>query len=140
MRSLQRFVIPFLSAVMLLSTMAMQPAAALDVYTTPGTHHLNGRDWRTTCEPYSATTRCRTEIYATTVTQVGGRFVPRNGWYFNNLTYVASPRALWAGNPLGHTGAWTDTMRSMWSGAWQHGKLARWSGVESDGRAAAPMW
>lgn len=86
-------------------------AADVDVYVTPGEHHVNGRDWRTICEPYSQTTRCRTEIFATQVTQVNGIFKARNGWYFNNLTYKASPRALWAGNPLGHDRTWTTAGR-----------------------------
>ncbi len=75
-----------------------------DVYTTPGTHSLNGRQWKTSCEPYSQTRRCRTEIMATVVTSVGGTFVQKNGWVFNNLTYVASPRSLWRGNPLAGNG------------------------------------
>lgn len=49
--------------------------AAVDVYTTPGTHHVNGRDWRTTCEPYSRTKRCTTLIRATQVTRSNGRYV-----------------------------------------------------------------
>ncbi|WP_342780599.1 fibronectin type III domain-containing protein [Tessaracoccus rhinocerotis] len=72
-----------------------------DVYTTPGTHHINGRDWRTTCNKYSSTvTRCTTEIRATQVTQPNGKFVQVTGWVFNNLTYVASPRSQWTTNPL----------------------------------------
>lgn len=80
--------------------------AEVDVYSTPGTHHLNGRDWRTTCEPYSQTHRCRTEIRATQVTQVNGKFVAKTGWYFNNLTYLSSPRSLWTTNPLGGYGTY----------------------------------
>ncbi len=91
-----------------------QAAAEVDVYTTPGTHYVNGRDWRTTCEPYSQTQRCRTEIKATQVTQVGGVFTPRTDWYFNNLTYVASPRSLWEGNPLGNPGVWTAADGREW--------------------------
>ncbi|NHB84927.1 hypothetical protein G7085_10740 [Tessaracoccus sp. HDW20] len=97
-----------------LSPTAMPEAKAdVDVYTTPGTHTVNGREWSTTCEPYSQTQRCRTEIKATVITQKGGRFVKTTGWTFNNLTYVASNRGLWAGNPLGGhavvggTAAWT---------------------------------
>lgn len=91
-----------------------QAAAEVDVYTTPGTHYVNGRDWRTTCEPYSQTQRCRTEIRATQVTQVGQKFVSKTDWYFNNLTYLASPRSLWAGNPLGNSGAWTAPDGREW--------------------------
>lgn len=91
-----------------------EAAAEVDVYTTPGTHHVNGREWRTTCESYSQTQRCRTEIHATQVTQVRGVFKARTGWFFNNLTYVASPRSLWADNPLGNAGAWTATDGRHW--------------------------
>ncbi|RMB62012.1 hypothetical protein [Tessaracoccus antarcticus] len=77
---------------------------AFDVYTTPGTHHYNGRDWRTTCEPYSRTTRCRTEIQATTIQVINGRYVHAKGWAFNNLTYLPSARTLWKSNPLAQPG------------------------------------
>lgn len=86
-----------------------------DVYSVPGEHLVNGRRWRTTCEPYSVTTRCRTEIWATQVTQVGGVFRQSNGWVFNNLTYLPSPRSLWHNtNPLGYTNEWTAADGRMW--------------------------
>lgn len=75
---------------------------------------INGRQWRTTCEPYSQTTRCRTEIKATKVTEVNGRFVSRTGWVFNNLTYKESPRSLWKGNPLAKEGVWTSASGHNW--------------------------
>lgn len=78
--------------------------ARADIYIDEGTHEVNGRLWNTRCEPYSKTKRCRTEIWGTTVTQVNGRFVVTNGWQFNNLTYAASPRPMWTGNPLGGNG------------------------------------
>lgn len=80
------------------------PPSNVDVYITPGLHNVNGRLWRTNCEKYSATERCRTEIQATTVSYTRGRFVQSNGWVFNNLTYKASPRSLWKNNPLGGNG------------------------------------
>lgn len=43
-----------------------------------------------------------------------GRFVSRNGWQFNNLTYLASPRSLWTGNKLAHTNAWTGSDGRRW--------------------------
>ncbi len=79
-------------------------SAAIDVYTTPGEHTLNGRQWRTWCERYSQTARCRTEIWATTVTFSGGTYRSQNGWTFNNLTYVSAPPSLWKGNPLATPG------------------------------------
>lgn len=93
---------------------AASPARA-DLYDTPGTYHVNGRDWRTACEPYSATTRCRTEIRATVVAWDGSAFRARNGvWTFNNLTYLPAPRALWGENPLAVTGSWRNA-----AGSWR---------------------
>lgn len=70
-------------------------------YTLAGEHSLNGRQWRTTCEPYSQTERCRTEIWATTVLIENGRFVRKDAWVFNNLTYLPFlTEAAWQGNPL----------------------------------------
>lgn len=87
-------------------------AAAL--YVTEGQHSVGGRAWRTTCEPYSATKRCRTEIWATTVRTDGGSHERSEGWVFNNLTYVESPREMWKGNPLGATGEWTAEDGRKW--------------------------
>ncbi len=78
-----------------------------NVYITPGEHMSGGRKWRTTCEPYSATERCRTEIWSTEVVYSKGQLVKDNGWHFNNLTYKESKRALWKGNPLGNEGKYT---------------------------------
>ncbi len=85
-----------------------------DIYTTPGFHDVNGRKWMTTCEPYSETTRCWTYIWSTQVRYTGGKFVQINGWHFNNLTYVAAPRSLWAGNKLAFTNSWTATDGRKW--------------------------
>ncbi len=75
--------------------------APVDVYGTPGHHRVNGRDWRTTCEPYSQTIRCRTEIWATQVRYGNGRYTQRAGWVFNNLTYLPKmTRKAWGTNPL----------------------------------------
>lgn len=96
------------------------PAAADDrggawVYTTPGQHSVNGREWRTTCESYSSTVwRCRTDILADTVVRQGDRFVERRDFVFNNLTYLASPRQHWAGNPLGEDRTWTGDDGRRW--------------------------
>lgn len=81
----------------------------VDVYSTPGLHHVNGRYWYTECERYSVTTRCRTEL------MVGSGFAAT--WVFNNLTYLASPRSTWVNNPLaafgvvGGTHEWTTNGR-----------------------------
>jgi len=89
-------------------------------YTLPGEHLINDRRWKTTCEPYSATERCRTEIWASTVVKDGGTYKAQPGWAFNNLTYLPSPRTLWAANPLGAygkvggTAAWTDAGGRQW--------------------------
>ncbi|WP_231979413.1 5'-nucleotidase C-terminal domain-containing protein [Tessaracoccus coleopterorum] len=58
------------------------------LYTTPGVHRVNGRLWVTSCEPYSQTTRCRTEIWATQIRYIDGRFVKVNDFAFNNMTYL----------------------------------------------------
>ncbi|NHB83922.1 hypothetical protein G7085_02485 [Tessaracoccus sp. HDW20] len=88
--------------------------APVDIYITPGYHDVNGRRWQTTCEKYSATERCRTDIFATTVKQQGSRFVASNEWVLNNLTYKAMPPTKWSGNPLGNTGQWTSAEGRRW--------------------------
>ncbi|TRY17231.1 murein peptide amidase A [Tessaracoccus rhinocerotis] len=97
------------------------PPAAADtsngawVYSTPGSHSVNGREWRTSCEQYSTTVfRCRTDILARTVVVSGGRYVERNSYVFNNLTYLASPRKNWAGNPLAQNKEWTADDGRRW--------------------------
>lgn len=96
-------------------------SAAVDIYITPGKHFVNGREWNTTCEPYSQTMRCRTDIKATKVAYVAGKFVPTTDWVFNNLTYTASARSLWKGNPLraggtvGGKAAWTAADGRKWT-------------------------
>ncbi|AQP44767.1 CAP domain-containing protein [Tessaracoccus flavus] len=96
----------------------------VDVYTTPGTHHVGGRDWRTTCSKYSSTVeRCRAEIRATVVTYANGRFTSTTGWAFNNLSYKPSSRAQWATNPLAIRGEhiidgrrWRTRCDDEWTG------------------------
>ncbi|GAA4907594.1 hypothetical protein GCM10025789_28870 [Tessaracoccus lubricantis] len=91
-----------------------------NVYTTPGLWDYNGRKWKTSCEAYSATERCRTEIWATQILYKAGTFSRVDGWAFNNLTYKPSPRSLWKGNPLGgngvvgHAGQWTAADGRQW--------------------------
>lgn len=89
-----------------------QPAAVpamtwkppVDVYSTPGYHRVNGRDWRTKCEPYSQTIRCLTEIWATQATYSNGRYWQQTGWTFNNLTYLPlMTRRAWGTNPLANS-------------------------------------
>jgi len=97
------------------TTSAGPGGTQVDLYSTPGHHRVNGRDWFTTCEPYSQTVRCRTDIWATQVRMVEGKFVNQTGWYFNNLTYLPyMKRAQWASNPLGYTGSWTSTDGRKW--------------------------
>ncbi|MCC2594166.1 hypothetical protein LKO27_12185 [Tessaracoccus sp. OS52] len=90
------------------------PSTATSIYTAPGYHDFNHRQWRTTCEPYSQTTRCRTEIIATTVHYANGAYSRVTDWTFNNLTYNPSPRNLWNSNPLGNTGTWTASDGRHW--------------------------
>ncbi|MDO5735223.1 MAG: hypothetical protein Q4P15_01970 [Propionibacteriaceae bacterium] len=76
---------------------------------------VNGREWRTTCEPYSQTQRCRTDILSTLVTETNGVFTATTVWHFNTLTYAGEmPRSAWAGNPLATTGSWTASDGRRW--------------------------
>lgn len=95
--------------------MPWKPGQEADVYTTPGTHNVGGRQWRTECEPYSQTTRCRTEIMATVVSYANGTYTSKTDWAFNNLTYLPMmTRAEWKSNPLGFNGSWTATDGRQW--------------------------
>ncbi len=96
------------------STTVPPAIPAEDLYSTPGYHTVNGRRWFTSCEPYSQTVRCRTNIWSTQVVSQAGRFVSETGWHFNNLTYLESPRSLWANNPLGNSGAWKTEDGRRW--------------------------
>lgn len=102
-------------------------ASDVDVYTTAGEHTVNGRQWRTECEPYtSSIDRCRAEIWSTQVTKVNGRFVPSNNWNFNNLTYLPSSRAEWNGNPLAAGGEFTSKDRQ-----WKTSCGDNWTGPDA---------
>lgn len=110
-----------LPAIALVTGVSSEGATATDVYTEEGLHQVNGREWRTACTRYSSNVdRCRTEILATQVEQVGGRFVQSTDWVFNNLTYKPSPRSVWEDNPLGGYGepgaafGWTATDGRGW--------------------------
>ena len=94
----------------------VKPTYPATVYNTPGYQTVNGRQWHTTCEKYSQTTRCFANIKATKVTQVGGRFVAKTDFVFNNLTYLPTPKKFWTDNrnPLGYKGQWTSTDGRKW--------------------------
>ncbi|MDO5736407.1 MAG: cadherin-like beta sandwich domain-containing protein [Propionibacteriaceae bacterium] len=84
----------------------------MDLYSTPGFHDVNGRRWYTSCEPYSQTVRCRTEIWSTQVEYTAGKFVSTTGWHFNNLTYLPQmTRGAWGDNPLANPGTFTSGNR-----------------------------
>lgn len=106
MRTIRTLLFSFLLALGLAANGLTVPVASanFNVYTTPGEHTIDGRQWRTWCEPYSRTARCRTEIQATTVIRVDSTYQRRTGWTFNNLTYVSSPESLWTRNPLATPG------------------------------------
>lgn len=114
MKSVRALLFAVLAVALLPLAQPLPARAEVDVYTTPGTHNVNGRQWQTSCVPYSQTERCTTRIWATTVVQSGSRFVQRNAWVFNNLTYKPSPRSLWANNPLGRPGSWTASDGRSW--------------------------
>ncbi len=112
---LRLFLATALTATLAVAMQPTTPAAAVDVYTTPGPHFVNGREWHTTCGKYSTNVnRCRTDIKATTVTYEGGRYVQTTGFVFNNLTYLPAPRSTWKDNPLGYTGKWTTEDGRQW--------------------------
>ena len=91
----------------------LTPAQA--IYVTPGYHHVNDRYWFTECEMYSSTTvRCRTSIFASTVFKKSGVWHTQNNWVFNNLTYLPSPEANWAGNNLGKNADWVAEDGRRW--------------------------
>ena len=87
-------------------------AAKVNVYTTPGKHTVNGRQWNTVCGKYSSTLRrCRAEILT------GGK------WEFNNLTYLPVRRNNWGDNPLARPGyftsggrEWMTSCNDEWTG------------------------
>ncbi|MDO5735429.1 MAG: hypothetical protein Q4P15_03040 [Propionibacteriaceae bacterium] len=95
-------------------TVTVTTTPVVDVYSTPGYHRMNDRIWFTACEPYSQTTRCRTDIWSTQVTHLGGgKFSSTTGWFFNNLTYLPEmTRAAWGENPLANTGNFTSAGRN----------------------------
>ncbi len=101
-------------SVKLLPAVTPGPVKPVDIYTTPGYHRVNGREWITACEKYSVTERCTTLIHGTQVEYLNGTFVKRNGWTFNNLTYKPSDRKVWKGNKLGFTNSWTSTDGRKW--------------------------
>ncbi len=94
-------------------TTTVTTAPDVDVYSTPGYHRVNGRIWYTMCEPYSQTTRCRTDIWSTQVKYLGaGKFSSQTGWFFNNLTYLPEmTRTQWGSNPLANGGEFVSAGR-----------------------------
>ena len=92
-----------------------QAAPTPTVYNQPGDHYVNGRYWKTTCEMYSTTVvRCETKIFATKVINHKGTYYNHNGWVFNNLTYLPSDRAQWAGNQLSQNTSWFAADGRRW--------------------------
>lgn len=83
------------------AVLAPTPAEAkVNVYTTPGRHVVDGREWNTTCASYDKNiTRCRAEIKS------GGK------WVFNNLTYLTADRDLWFDNPIARPGTFSSSGR-----------------------------
>lgn len=107
--------LPLLLAALLGLTLGFVPLSANansqsdnKVYAQPGDHLVNGRYWKTECEKYSSTVvRCDTSIW-------GEKSAGRNGWVFNTLTYLPSPRANWGNNPLAKNGSWTAKDGRQW--------------------------
>lgn len=86
----------------------------VNVYTDPGYHEVNGRQWFTKCEPYSATERCFTSIWASQVKTVNGKQQWVTGWVFNNLTYLPMEKETWKGNKLAYTNEWNSAEGRKW--------------------------
>lgn len=104
-----------LSTGIALAPNTVEANAAVDVYTTPGQHNVNGRLWKTKCEKYSSTVeRCNTDIFASQVKKVNGKYEDTRGWVFNNLTYKPSNRNAWKGNPLSYNTSWTSKDNRKW--------------------------
>ncbi|MGO1385148.1 MAG: hypothetical protein ACTHU1_10245, partial [Arachnia sp.] len=82
-RGIARALVAAMMAAAVMAGGAMTARAEVNPYITEGQHHVNGRDWRTACEAYSQTQRCRTEIMATQVREIDGQFVVKTDWYFN---------------------------------------------------------
>ena len=95
-------------------------APAEHVYDREGMTTYNDRSWYTLCEPYSQTSRCRTDIVTTKTAYAGGRYIKTTTKTFNNLTYLPSARSLWKNNPIGgygkvgYKGSWTASNGSKW--------------------------
>ncbi|MEO7587041.1 MAG: hypothetical protein ABIS84_03330 [Arachnia sp.] len=111
--------VALLAAVMVAAPIMVAPAHAKsvepDVYTTPGGHVTNGRYWNTSCEKYASNVvRCRTDIWAFTAQLINGTYQRVEGWVFNNLTYLPSPRENWATNNLGKNTEWTSAEGRKW--------------------------
>ena len=140
-RHLIRLVAAIALSVGLLAT-GVQTSSALDVYTTPGKHQLNGRTWLTECAKYSSVVdRCTTRIWATTVSydRKTGTFSEKQAWAFNNLTYKKSARSAWVSfNPLVTPGEhtvsgrkWKTECDTAWTGS---------NGCRSQIWATVPEW
>lgn len=123
-----RIILALVLAPLLALGVLPQHATADDgwVYTTPGEHTVNGRQWRTWCEEYTSTIlRCESEIWATQIIEhPGSGYEAVNGWAFNNLTYLPIPKSAWDGNPLATDGEftsngrrWRTSCEDEWTGA-----------------------
>lgn len=124
------------------STSPTGPVPPLNsVYTTQSTAHtVNGRLWRTRCEPYggAGATRCWTDIVATTTTKKATQgFTTTKGWTFNNLTYRDWDRPSWATNVLSTNGEhlsagrrWKTTCSTATAG-WRSCSSSIWATVVS---------
>lgn len=126
-RRIRLLLVLALAPLLALGVLPRQAAADTGwVYTTPGEHTVDGRQWRTWCEEYTSTIiRCESEIWATQILEhPGSRFQVVNGWAFNNLTYLPIPESAWGDNPLANTGEftsdgrqWRTSCKDEWTGA-----------------------
>lgn len=98
--ALPTLLLALLASLAILTNPVVATAEDVNVYTTPGYHTVNGREWHTTCSQYDANiTRCRAEIKS------------EGKWVFNNLTYLATDHANWYDNDLAKAGFFTSARR-----------------------------
>lgn len=133
------FVLVVAALVAVFSTAPTSAHADVNVYTDPGSNFQNGRYWDTACEKYSSTVvRCRTNIWATQVTYANGRFTPKTGWHFNNLTYLPSSRTAWSNNPLGANGVVRGT--AAWNSSGRRWRTECDSAATGNGGCRSYIW
>ncbi|MCC2594341.1 L,D-transpeptidase [Tessaracoccus sp. OS52] len=115
-RSLYILMVVVVGAVLGIAPTQTAKAVEPTLYNQPGVHYVNGRYWKTECVMYSTNVvRCSTSIWGNKIIENDGQYYDREGWVFNNMTYLPSPESSWAGNNLAiHNARWTDDGGRQW--------------------------